>query len=270
MSNGIQLSTNFDLKSALPLDGRTIVENVIELNAIENKYPGLICYVSSVNKNYYLNNSNNWIEIAATEPLITNFRATNSSPSSLQICCPSIFLAGRTVETLSVAWDIIQDNITFISLTDATNITTTQSSFTYSGLNLNINNTPDFKRYTLTYGNTYITKSLFFDLVFRNRRFWGVSSDPNLNMASIAFLFAGVGSDFENSRIQSNLLEPFGEYIYLAYPERLGEGILNVNGFNTTWLKTTDLYTNTEGFQESYIIYRSNNLLTSSTLVSIS
>jgi len=274
---GIPLAGNFDLAGTVPLDSRTKVSDISSLYTnITNKYPGLIVYVEETQKNYYLNNSNKWIEIASTEPLVTNFRATSSNPSSLQICCPSIFLAGQTVTTLSVAWDIIQDNGTVFSLTDNPTIPantvvppTPPTFYTYTNLNLNIGNTPNFKRYTLTYGNQYITKSLFFDLVFRNRRFWGVSSNPNLNMASIAFLFAGVGSDLENSRIQSNLLEPSAEYVYIAYPERFGDGVLNVNGFNVTWNKSIATYLNSAGFQENYIIYRSNNLLNAPTLVSV-
>jgi hypothetical protein len=265
---GIPLAGNFDLAGTVPLDSRTKVPDFASLDDILNKYPGLIAYVTQLNKNYFFDNSSRWIEIAQTEPLITNFKAISSTPSPNQSCCPIIFNAGQTLTTLSVSWERIQENITFQNLTDAL-IAPNSTNFVFNNLNLNINNTPDFKRYTLTYGNDTITKSLFFDVLFRNRRFWGSSNNPNLNMSSIAFSFSGTGSDLENNRNQSNLLEPLNEYIYIAYPARFGDGIINANGFNVTWVKTVNSYLNPNGFQEDYLIYRSNNLLSAPTLVSV-
>lgn len=66
MSNGIQLSTNFDLKSALPLDDRFVVANVSDLNNIDNRYNGLIAYVTSNQNLYVFHGSNVW------EKIVTN------------------------------------------------------------------------------------------------------------------------------------------------------------------------------------------------------
>jgi len=61
---GIQLSTNFDLSSQIPLDSRAIVATTGEMNAfvVNNKaYAGLTVYVTGENKYYYYNTSNQWV-----------------------------------------------------------------------------------------------------------------------------------------------------------------------------------------------------------------
>jgi hypothetical protein len=62
---GIQVSTNFDLASQVPLDSRIIVSNQSERNALATNnqaYAGIIVYVTGENKYYYYNTSNQWIE----------------------------------------------------------------------------------------------------------------------------------------------------------------------------------------------------------------
>ena len=57
-----QLGSNFKLDAQLPLDVRTVVSNQTERNALVT-YQGLIVYVTSENKYYYYNTSNQWIEL---------------------------------------------------------------------------------------------------------------------------------------------------------------------------------------------------------------
>jgi hypothetical protein len=75
MGNGIQLSTNFDLGSPLPLDSRMVVSNFIDLNNIENKYQGLTCYVST-EKNLYVYQGVSWEKVVTNNvdnpPFITS------------------------------------------------------------------------------------------------------------------------------------------------------------------------------------------------------
>ena len=83
MSNGIQLSTNFDLKSAIPLDDRIVVANVSDLNNIDNRYNGLIAYVTS-NQNLYVFHGNNvWEKIVTNN--VDSRTVSFNSPGSFQI-----------------------------------------------------------------------------------------------------------------------------------------------------------------------------------------
>ena len=64
---GIQLSTNFDLSSQIPLDSRAIVATTGERNALaaNNKaYAGLTVYVTAENKYYYYDTGNSWAEFS--------------------------------------------------------------------------------------------------------------------------------------------------------------------------------------------------------------
>jgi len=51
---GIKLSANFDLRAALPLDGRTTVTTVAERNAIPFAYAGMRVFVRSTLRDYLL------------------------------------------------------------------------------------------------------------------------------------------------------------------------------------------------------------------------
>ena len=66
---GIQLSTNFDLSSQVPLDSRTIVATTGERNALaaNNKaYAGLNVYVTGENKYYSYDTTNSWVEFGGS------------------------------------------------------------------------------------------------------------------------------------------------------------------------------------------------------------
>jgi hypothetical protein len=62
-----QLGSNFELKSQLPLDVRTVVANQTERNNLVpgQAYAGLIVYVTGENKYYYYNGTS-WIELSIT------------------------------------------------------------------------------------------------------------------------------------------------------------------------------------------------------------
>lgn len=60
------------------------------------------------------------------------------------------------------------------------------------------------------------------------------------------------------------------QYMYFAYPTAWGDGIFIVNGLlNSAWTLTTRNFVNASGYTESYRIYRSDNLLTGTYLVTI-
>jgi hypothetical protein len=67
---GIQVSTNFDLASQIPLDSRITVSNQTERNALvtSNKvYAGIIVYVTGENKYYYYDTTNSWVEFGSSQ-----------------------------------------------------------------------------------------------------------------------------------------------------------------------------------------------------------
>ncbi|MEY4342229.1 MAG: hypothetical protein RL736_19 [Pseudomonadota bacterium] len=65
---GIQLSTNFDLPSRIPLDSRYVVETYSQLTGSAFKYAGMQGYVTQTQKLYFLEdfNSNKWSQVITT------------------------------------------------------------------------------------------------------------------------------------------------------------------------------------------------------------
>jgi hypothetical protein len=82
-----QLGSNFELKQQVPLDTRVVVSNQTERNALvtnNQAYQGLIVYVTSENKYYFYNNSNQWIELNISGGGTANFNfSVISSPQTL-------------------------------------------------------------------------------------------------------------------------------------------------------------------------------------------
>lgn len=83
MANGIQLSTNFDLGSSIPLDSRIVVAQLNDLNNISNKYQGLVAYVTSEKNLYLFQGGTTWEKIVTNN--VDSRTATFNAPGSFQI-----------------------------------------------------------------------------------------------------------------------------------------------------------------------------------------
>ncbi len=99
-------------------------------------------------------------------------------------------------------------------------------------------------------------------VLFRNKRFWGVSATPTPTGPFIDTLSS---SEFATSRNQSRTFNCAAQYIYVAWPSSFGNPTFTVNGLlNTGFQKTTVSYTNSSGHTSNYDVWRSGNLLTGS------
>ena len=83
MVNGIQLSTNFDLGSAIPLDSRIVVSQFNNLNNIPNKYQGLIAYATDNQNLYVFQGGTTWEKIVTNN--VDSKTVNFNSPGSFQI-----------------------------------------------------------------------------------------------------------------------------------------------------------------------------------------
>ena len=103
-------------------------------------------------------------------------------------------------------------------------------------------------------------------LAFRQQRYWGPSSALSFNDAGIIALSQEFATNFNQSRtITAN-----AEYIYFAFPTSFGTPAFTVNGLlNTAWALTTRVFVNASGYTSSYDIWRSNNLLTGTYVVTL-
>lgn len=94
--------------------------------------------------------------------------------------------------------------------------------------------------------------------LFRNRRYMGKSAVYPMTNAQILNL--GTGWEAKGGSGSISLSE---EYIYIAYPARLGAcTVFSLGGFATSpWPSETVEVTNSSGFGEGFLIYRSANKL---------
>ena len=108
-------------------------------------------------------------------------------------------------------------------------------------------------------GGNVRTKSV--DVVFENHVFYGTSASPNATEGTVKALeFTELSED--RARTFSALAQY--EYIYYAYPKRLGTSEFMVNdfkgGFEDPAVVSID---NHSGYEEDYYVYRSANILNS-------
>ena len=131
------------------------------------------------------------------------------------------------------------------------------TSYTFtSGKGVTYSTAPQTVTLTLsaTDGSTTDTETVQFTFV--NNVYYGVSTNTNLtNVSSLTPILSNVRN--RTFSVTSNA----GEYIYYAYPSRLGTNVLFFvggfeGGFNSG---TTANITNSNGYIEEYIFYRSVN-----------
>lgn len=122
--------------------------------------------------------------------------------------------------------------------------------------------------FTLTASDGRTNVAVTSSVLFRQKRYWGVSPVPSLVDADILAL---TGSEFAIGRGTSKTLTAAGQYLYFAYPAAWGEATFTVNGLlNTAWEKTTRTFVNASGHASTYHIYRSQYLLTGTYQITIS
>lgn len=116
------------------------------------------------------------------------------------------------------------------------------------------------RSYTLTIGDGTNTATGSTSVLFRHRRYWGVSNKESLTDADILAL----SKEFSTSRAQTRSLTCTAQYIYFAWPSTFGAASqFTVNGLpNTAWILVGRAFVNASGYSSTFYIYRSENLLT--------
>lgn len=114
-------------------------------------------------------------------------------------------------------------------------------------------------------GSTSDTASLTY--YFKNRVFYGASSNSSLTSAQIIALANSpfTGSDYT---LSSTSISTTGtQYVYYCYPSRFsGTPAFWLGGFETTFTELTDVsVTNSSGYTETYKVYQSPNQYTDAT-----
>lgn len=98
------------------------------------------------------------------------------------------------------------------------------------------------------------------NVTFLNHIYWGVSAESNITETLVETLDDHVLSD---SKARSITVDPIQQYIYYAYPKRLGAASFRQSGIYDGGFEdpATIRVINGSGYAEDYYVYRSTNLL---------
>lgn len=103
---------------------------------------------------------------------------------------------------------------------------------------------------------------------FVNNVFWGVSAETAITETLVETL---ANSVLSNSKARSLQVKPAGQYIYYAYPKRLGTAIFKQGYFEGGFEDPVTIrITNGSSYAEDYYVYRSTQNLTATIDLTIS
>ena len=123
--------------------------------------------------------------------------------------------------------------------------------------------------FTLTAIGETNTATSTYTLTFVNNVYYATS---NIADATVSEIVSAGTTVLSNSKARSFTVNAeIGEYIYYSYPSRLGTATFTVGGFAGGFsLISTESHTNSNGYAESYYVYRSEQTGLGSTTVTVS
>lgn len=119
--------------------------------------------------------------------------------------------------------------------------------------------------YTLTVSDGKNSDSASTSVLFRQKRYWGVSTETSLTNEQILAL----SQEFSTGRNQNRTFDcSGGKYFYFVIPTQYCNGIqFKVGGLSFTGMEETTIQlTNASGYEASYNVYRCSNIQTGSAI----
>jgi len=164
----------------------------------------------------------------------------------------ALHYAGQTVTSVTTNWTLDGSPITSQTHTDYT-AALSDRTHAFTGLSL----TSD-KTYTLS-----VTDGISTDVASTYVRFYIASFFGTSTVAAPTEAIVEAGNTVwelqsaANRALPNTSITGAGNYIYYAYPGSWGNVQIVVNGFNSTWIKTTVSITNSYGNTQNYYVYTS-------------
>jgi hypothetical protein len=176
-----------------------------------------------------------------TPPVIAAL--TNTSPTNY---------AGQMVTGVTVNWTLTGAAITGQTLTDCTPALSDRTH-AFTGLSL----TSD-KYYTLAITDGVTPTSASTWLYFYVQKWYGTTTDAAPTAGDVQGGTGGWTYQYAAYRaLGATNITGGGNYIFYAYPSSFGTVALTVNGFGSTWNRTTVSLTNSYGDTRNYYVYTS-------------
>lgn len=161
---------------------------------------------------------------------------------------PNIAELGGT-ENVVLTWNI-EGNYEFIRINGEV--------YSGTGSEMTIRNVDENALYTLSATNAYgVTVNATADIQFVNHIYWGTNSNPDFSEGTVKSLD---NEELSNDRERKFKAIANNEYIYFAYPKRLGTSDFMCNGFSGGFQEPRVVAINNHSqFTEDYYVYRSTN-----------
>lgn len=178
---------------------------------------------------------------------------------------PNVVEIGVTLNTVNLAWTLNREPITSVNVTDVININKATLSNSTVINNAGLTATKVYIL-TITDNSNITTKQA--SISFRYSNYIGKSTLTTLSNSQVLSLSTiELKGSKEGDYIFSDLVN---EYIYFVFPASYGVPIFRVNGLNVVFLSTqVPNFTNVSGAIASYTVYRSENQLNGSVVITV-
>ncbi|MBI1313684.1 hypothetical protein GC176_20520 [bacterium] len=168
---------------------------------------------------------------------------------------------GSTITSVHLSWSLNKDMDSLSLNQSIGEIDADATSYDVTSVSLTSDTT-----YTLTADDGTSQTQASTSVAFRQKRYWGVSSETSLDNSGILAL--------GNSEFSTNLSKSItydctgGAYPYFAYPASFGQPQnVTVGGLAfTDFAINTQTFTNASGYAESYYVIRFNGIQTGSSI----
>lgn len=182
--------------------------------------------------------------------------------NSLTLSIPTELEFGRVIDMLTIYWSYNKNSVVNQYINNV-EIPYGERRYNY------VERLSTNKTFTLRANDGKKDFSKSISVRYMNKIHWGVSTNTVFNSSLISSLQSYVLSNSKSRSINVNANE--GEYIYYAYPTRLGDCIFKVGGFDGGFSKVATIeIVNSYLYSEMYNLYKSTNSGLGSTNVSIS
>jgi len=216
----------------------------VRLNAIHNN----IVRLSNMQSNQigYGNNGLNTVQDA-----LDTLLAPSLVINSFNISVNTLMEIGITVNWCDFTWSYNKNNIVSQRINDI-ELGENVVEYRYkTPFNTN-------KTFTLVANDGRDEKTKSITVQFCNRVFYGVSLVPEVYDSTFLNTLNSTLQTSRNKTIQVNPLT--NQYIYYSIPTKYGECVFSVNGFIGGFEKVATIsHTNSYGYKEDYVIYKSDN-----------
>lgn len=167
---------------------------------------------------------------------------------------------GSTVNSINLSWTLNKE-VTSQSINQGIgDLEVGLRKYDISDANLTEDTT-----YTLTVSDGKNSDSASTSVLFRQKRYWGVSTETSLTNEQILAL----SQEFSTGRNQNRTFDcSGGKYFYFVIPTQYCNGIqFKVGGLSFTGIEETTIQlTNASGYEASYNVYRCSNIQTGSAI----